>query len=644
MEQLVGAKAFLSLDRAGTFICRKDGKEVKYLVYQGAEFCEYDLLYEKETKEENGVIFEIQIESNERWEFEEKAKNKLAYYDTIALIIEGKLENHKIYREKDFQWTEGNRGEMHICLRDVVYDIDWNKLGIPRIYTNIALRFGLEDGLVVTPSRESLQYLEEVKEIIKKKICDVADWFVERYNETVREFDNFAEAIPYLKNSNKIVVLEGKGIDIEPLLKYSSTIPEELKVKGINDRLPLKWWNNLNRHVANFHCVGTIKWGGSYNSKNIYSNIKECISWGYKSVLLSEHPSPRMKEFIKTKYGANVHFFVRHDCNLKEYISNLVLKSEPKNKWRAIIKEYQEIEKSLIGNVIEDKRGLKESQEFLDYVEQQKALAKAGKGKQIGNYKTLDKQEGEVTLAYSREPLLGTVPVFEKETFKINELYKNSYITVVFGEDEKEEAKKYHNLHKSLKPAIVGKREKTKLPEIHSIMTEGELKKTALFKRIVTAIRIEGVLEDWKTLIRGKNSIIDQSLITIQRKIDVLKEYFSNNSQTIRMSDSVKEAFLLTAKENGLWDLAVISDVEEVEKVLGTFYFLKYIKEPNYPTEQDKRDFNRIVNQMLLFQKKYGALENYDLVEKPLPDEMMQEQLGMEEEFKASKQMEEEYV
>lgn len=613
-------------------------------MYQGAEFCEYDLLYEKDTTEENGVIFEIQIEGHEKWDFETKAKNKLAYYDTVALIIDGKLVESKIYREKDFQWTDTNKGEMHICLRDVVYDIDWKKLGIPRIYVNIALRFGLEDGLVVTPSRESLQYLEEVKSIIKKKISDVADWFVGRYNETVKEFDGFAEAVPYLRNSSKIVVLEGKEIDIESLLPYASIIPEELKIKGISQRLPIKWWNNLQRNCQNFSCVGTIKWGGAYAYKNIYSSIKECLSWGYLPVLLSEHPSPKMKEFLKTKYGHSVHFFIQHPPSLGEYIKNLVLAVEPKSNWRAIIKEYQEIEKSLISSAMEDKRGLKDSQEFLDYIEEQKAKAKANKTKQVGVYKTLDKQEGEVTLAYSREPLLGTVPVFEKETFKINELYKNPYITLIFTEEEKEEAKKYHNLHKSLKPAIVGKRERTKLPEIHSIMTEGELKKTALFKRIVTAIRIEGVLEDWKTLLRGKNSIIDQSLSKIQRKIDVLKEYSSNNSEYIRMSDAIKESFLLTAKENNLWDLRIISDVEEVEKALGTFYFLKYIKEPNYPTEQDKRDFSRIVNQMLLFQKKYGALENYDLVEKPLPDEYMQEQLGMEEEFKASEQMREEYA
>ena len=57
----IGSKSFLSLDRSATFICRKDGLEYKFLCYQGEEFLEYDLIYENETKEENGVRVEISI-------------------------------------------------------------------------------------------------------------------------------------------------------------------------------------------------------------------------------------------------------------------------------------------------------------------------------------------------------------------------------------------------------------------------------------------------------------------------------------------------------------------------------------------------------------------------------------------------------
>ena len=40
----IGMKSFLSLERSASFICRKNGVERKYLVYEGAEFVNYDLI------------------------------------------------------------------------------------------------------------------------------------------------------------------------------------------------------------------------------------------------------------------------------------------------------------------------------------------------------------------------------------------------------------------------------------------------------------------------------------------------------------------------------------------------------------------------------------------------------------------------
>jgi len=100
----IGMKSFLSLDRSAVFTCRKDGKEYKFLAYQGEEFMEYDLISEKDTTEENGVICELSLNDwYEQQSFINKAQKKLAYYDTVILEIEGNIVDNKIIRSEDWQ-------------------------------------------------------------------------------------------------------------------------------------------------------------------------------------------------------------------------------------------------------------------------------------------------------------------------------------------------------------------------------------------------------------------------------------------------------------------------------------------------------------------------------------------------------------
>ena len=154
----IGSKSFLSLERSATFICRKNGIEYKFLCYQGEEFLEYDLVYEKQTQEENGVRVEIKINDYfEKKDFINKALKKLSYYDTVLLYIGGELMVNKIIRNKHWQHSSNcNTSSMHFCLKDVYYEIDWNKLGLNCIDIPIALRFDLDSGITPTPSRESI--------------------------------------------------------------------------------------------------------------------------------------------------------------------------------------------------------------------------------------------------------------------------------------------------------------------------------------------------------------------------------------------------------------------------------------------------------------------------------------------------------
>lgn len=631
----LGSKSFLSLDRPATFTCRKGGMEYKYLAYQGVEFCEYDLLYEKETKEEDGVIFEIEMKGwNEKYTFEQKARKKLAYYDNVALIIDGVMVENTIYRENDFQWSNNSSSrEMHICLKDVYYEIDWNKLGISSINCPIALRFGLGDGLVMVPSRESLIYTEEVKKIILKKIKETADWFMKKYNSSVKEFDNFVQAIPYFRNRNKIVVLNEQQIDIEGLIKYMSGSLLPIKVKGLGIWEPEKWWRNLSEVGKNFELVAILQGNGKITTKRMYGDLLYSINQKDTPILVEKAPVGRMKGWMVKRYSRNACFFHEKKMELHNYKARLRLLDLPKKDWRPLIKECQELYKQLREFLFKDEREASSTKEFIKYCEEQLAIARASRGTIANNYKTLDKQEGEITIAYAREPKMGVDGVFEKETYVIKDLYKQPFISVMFTEDQKEEAKKYYGLHDNLRVAIIGKREQTRLPKLKSFMKKEELEKTKLFKRIVTAIRAGNIIERWETINSSGNEIVRKCLDKVSVQLEILEKYVKDNERRRYLSTEEMASFLLIAEEHNLWDEEILHIIRKLEDSFKPFYFLQYIEFPNYGTEEDKERVKRLINQLLLFQKKYGALENYDLVEKAQPEEYLDEQLQLEEEF-----------
>lgn len=630
----LGSKAFLSLDRAGTFICRKDGVEVKFLVYQGAEFAEYDMLYEKETLEENGVIFEVEI--IDRWEkqdFIQKATKKLAYYDTVVLLIDEAPIKNTIFRQEDFQWSDNaNMQEMHIALKDVFYEINWTKLGIPRISLPVALRFNLDSGLQVTPPRDSLIYDKKAAEIIKKKIADAANWFGEKYNETVEGFDNFFKAFGHLGNNNKYVEIEGKKMFINELQPYMSIQLNDIVVKGIEG--PRQTYISIDGLCANFKAIGNTTYNGTYSSKGDYyfASIKYFMQWGKRMVLLDQHPVGRVRDFLKKKFKGETYFMVEQKPSLELYKSLLNLDWTKKGEWREKIKEVQELHRQFREYVTFLKE-IRESEEFITFETEQKALAKANKNTVGGVYKTLDKQEGEVTISYAREALLGNDCVFEKNTYKIEEMYKDGYVTLLFNEENKEEARNYYGLHKNLKVALIGKRERTKLPETHQIMEKEKFEKTKLFKRIVTAIRIEDVLDRWDKITEYREDILKDCLKKVSRTKNKLRDYKDENFVRMNLSREAKESFMALAHEHNLWDMEILHKIVKIEKALDTFYFLQYIEYPRYGIEEDRNRVKKIINQLLIYQKKHGALDNYELTEKPLPVEQLEEQLKIEEEF-----------
>jgi hypothetical protein len=633
----IGMKSFLSLERSATFTCRKDGVERKYIVYEGAEFVNYDLIYEKPTLEGNGVIAELTINYSERTAFIDKARTKLAYYDTAVLIIDGRPEQNEIFRNEIFQWSTACKVRyMHLCLKDVYYPIDWEALGIPQINIPIALRLSLGDGVTPTPSRESYITNEKTKQVLLKKIQEVADWFITKYNENVGSFKTFLEAYEFVDETSHYVKVEDKSFLINELLDYSKLKPNPVKIEGINLQNPRLYKNERSQLLRGYSIVGYNNYAGTLRTKakNFGTSIESHVFYDKgKVVIVGDNFRGNVREFLKQKYGTKVLFVkddayerpvendhitstgqVRLDDDCYKAILGLTLKA--KTEWQKYIDEWDLVVSTIV-STFKDETGVAETQEYLDWIEQKKQEQREKNKLLYGReYLGLGKQQGDVTLAYSYERYKRIY--FEKKAYPIADLHKNQFLTVLFTDDDDEALIKaiVYSMHGikekstkrvNVKFAHVGKKEIRKIPEHHQFINfQGFMSRGCKpFMRLASAIKFERILRDYNDVEKYyKNPVFKKMMKKFNKDIEKLREYVSKN-QEYRMDDTLGNKILDAADQHDLFDKELWGEFTRVRDHLRKFDFISLMQVPQSSNHELTKRYETLVNQLLLFRKKY---------------------------------------
>ena len=228
----LGFKAPLAYSSSFYFTCRKNGVERKYMMYEGEETNSIDLLYERSTSERNGVKIMIPVKYGDTYDFKNKIKEQLAYFENVYFNVEGIDNNFKIHRAEHYQVSELCRDSyIHVCLDNVYYPLELDKLGLTdksgnsykRLSVGIGLRFSLTDGLFPTPNRESLRYTQEAKQLIKDKIELIANDLMVRYNKSIEDTYDIRAVIDYYgNNSRHIKDHKGDQWEISDILKFAS--------------------------------------------------------------------------------------------------------------------------------------------------------------------------------------------------------------------------------------------------------------------------------------------------------------------------------------------------------------------------------------------------------------------------------------
>ena len=598
------------------------------MVYQGEEFTEFDKLYEKPTDELNGVEVIVPIKDYyEAQEFVRKAKSKLAYYDTVILQIYGQIIQNTIFRSDDWQFsTQNTDNKLHFCLKDVYYSIDWDKLGIYSIGIPISLKFDLSDGLIPSPSREYIIYNESSKKIILDKIKKVANWFIDKYNSEWKEYETLKDAWNFINQYNFYVNINDKKFKIDDLGKYADNKIKLTKVKNIEN---INWYyTNKQWLLSNYEVEAENNriWISKHPSKNIV----EKMMYNYKIVVVDSEPKRRIKSYLQDKYPDAL--FITKICDRKlgkddkqnktTYFYTLELDKITQPEWKNKIKELNYVESQLKENFIYE-LDVENSQGFKDWLEKRKKerVYKVSDS----NYKVLDKKEDEVTIVFGRNSYAGKKITFEKETFKVSKLNQNPYLTIYF--EDKDRATQYYELiGKKYKIALIGKREQLKIKNIHNFMTEQEFQKSKVFKRIVTSIMFDELIETYRSVYSRSSLDIIQNLIKpLEKDIEILQNYTSKNGKTIR-NNELLDSMVSIAKEYNLYDYQFMDVYNRCKESLDKYKFLNYIQKPDRWNEENVKEVNSIITQFLYHQKMYRGLhQELEFVVKEEEKEVVEE-------------------
>ena len=312
----LGFKAPLAYCSSFYFVARKDGMERKYMMYEGEDVNTIDQIYSQETDERNGVKVIIPIKSWHVSDFRSKIKEQLCYFESVYFDVEEIDNNFTIHRSEYYQFSEMcDKDEMHVCLDDVYYPIDWAKLDMDRIRMPLGIRFDLTDGLFPTPNREALRYTAEAKDVIKARITDVANHFVDKYNDNVNTGDDLKSLYTYYNSNDRFIEHLGSNMDITKLIKYATTDIDTPELKGLKGSKFSDLWSCKELWMHSLECKFTMKNGKLYNADKTYVS-----GWNVASLLniYNRGETPTVYYYENTVGGIK-----------KEYLRSCLLYTSP---------------------------------------------------------------------------------------------------------------------------------------------------------------------------------------------------------------------------------------------------------------------------------------------------------------------------
>ncbi len=638
----LGFKAPLAYSSSFYFVARKNGVERKYMMYEGEDTNSIDLLYETTTTEGNGVKVIVPVSYYDRHNFTSKIKEQLAYFDSVYFDVDNTIgyqvnNDFTIHRAEHYQYSSlALNNDMHLCLDNVSYPIDWEKLGIDRIHMKIALRFSLSDGLFPTPNREAIRYTQEAKQTILKKIETVANVFMDKYNENITEKADIKTIMEFHGTYNRYIdgsiIGRDDRIDIREILELATTPMKQPKLEGI-ELLDLKrlsekgkdyflgeyqikyryqngrfnnaknyWTTNLRPQELETHCGGVYVFADRL-TKTKQDYLRNQLGESYKTVFFVKKDKP-----FKLRSG--------HQIDYHTYWSLLNLENYPKSQWRQIIKELQYVV-SLYSKDFIDCDAIEIPQTWTDAqkAKRMKVLAKPTtvngvkkvrmKGEFSGKVGT--KMEINMTDQYAK---------FVPTTFKMEEIHKMPKLYVYAKESEKKQMDRLWSVfEKQVNLVLVAQATYDNLQkaDLHNWITLDKFMegKNRPFRTMATELLVEQLIRDKKYTFDRINLMYGVSK-DLAEKLNTLNEYNRSNSRPYA-DTHVKATIIEYAKENNLFDQPIYTIYKQVNEVFTKLPFLNEMMGVMHYTYKEESPLIKALIDLFKYHKHRVNLENYTL-------------------------------
>jgi len=652
----LGFKAPLAYSSSFYFVARKDGMERKYMMYEGEDTNSIDLLYERATDEPNGVKVIVPVTYYDRYNFVLKIREQLAYFENVYFDVEpmgsySVTNDFTIHRAEHFQYSSlATNSDMHLCLDNVSYPIDWDKLGISRIGIKMALRFSLSDGLFPTPNREAIRYTQEAKQVILNKIATVANVFMEKFNEAITTQSDIKSIMQFYGQNNKYIKSWYKGTDddiiIDDLLVHSSVSVAQPKLDNIKllnlERLAVKAKEYMLAEYK-FKYRFTGKFQTMKNYYHEYLRMSDFTGYNFGGVYIYENELSKGKQdYLRTILPDNKHiYFVKKSPfklrsksgsvdYAKYYDSVLELGKYPKNQWRQLIQEFQYVvelyAKDFIDvDAIEIPQSFKDAQKAKRMKISVAAIKGPKKIRMKGEFsgKVGTRMEVNMSDQYCK---------FVPTTFKMEDIHKSSNLYIYGKESDKKQLDRlWSAFNGQAKFVIVAQAtiDNLQKADLHNWITIDKFMegKNRPFKTMATEFLIEQLLEDKKATFQ-RTEIVREISNDLADKLEVLNKYHRDNN--MRYADgATKNVIIEHAKQNNLFDQPVYMVYNQINEVFTKLPFLNILLERmGYRSGTSDSPFITAIVDLFKYHKQKVNLEHYKLIlteDAPLEETLTQD-------------------
>ena len=639
----LGFKAPLAYSSSFYFVCRKDFMERKYMMYEGEDTNSIDLLYEKPTAEPNGVKVIVPVDYSDRYQFYNKIKEQLAYFDNVYFDVEpmgsyNVPNDFTIYRAEHFQYSQiATNSDMHLCLDNVSYPIDWEKLGIERIRMKMALRFSLSDGLFPTPNREAIRYTKEAKETILKKIVTVGNVFMDKFNDAITTQSDIKAIMEFYSRNSKHIKSWYKGTDedicIDDLVKHSTTVVAQPKLDNIKllnlERLAVKSKEYI---LAEYKFKYRFSNGKFQNSKNYHYEhlrISDLTGHGVGGVYIYDDSLPKGKQdYLRTLLPDNktIYFVKKSPFKLrsktgqtdyaKYYDSILGLSKWPRTQWRELIQEFQYVvglyQKDFVdADAIDVPQSFKDAQK----AKRMKVLTLPTKGPKKVRLK--GEFSGKVGTRMSVD-LSDQYCKFVPTTFKMEIIHQRTILNVYAKEVDKKKmdnAWSCFNKHALFVLVAQATYDNLQKADLHNWITIDKFMegKNRPFKTIATEFLIRDLIETYSATFKRIETVKEISA-DLADKLQTLHQYHNSQYRSYA-DDDTRKAVIEHATANNLFDQPTYLVYKQINEVFTKLPFLDAILDTmGYSNSKHNSPMMVAIVDLFKYHKHRVNLEHYKLI------------------------------